>query len=171
MNSSDEFRRLINATQTTRFAYSKPTFNSSATRQLRTRSSRFFVTDLKIACCTRLRIIWKGARLWWKFMKRQRRTGSPSVSIYSTCYFKGIDNFCIIVKLCYFSWNDRILCTTSANFEVWNDTKPRNFSDGDLGGYADARKCYMKQKHRLIWERRHGPVGSGMNTTERSADE
>jgi len=35
-------------------------------------------------------------------------------------------------------------------------------SDGDLGGYANAKTAYMKQKHRLIWERRHGPVGSGM---------
>lgn len=26
----------------------------------------------------------------------------------------------------------------------------------------------MKQKHRLVWERRHGPVGSGMKTTEGS---
>ncbi|XP_044733884.1 NADH dehydrogenase [ubiquinone] 1 beta subcomplex subunit 10 [Chrysoperla carnea] len=34
---------------------------------------------------------------------------------------------------------------------------------GDLGAYADAKKAYMKQKHRLIWERRHGPVGSGIN--------
>ena len=38
--------------------------------------------------------------------------------------------------------------------------------DGDLGGYANAKSCYMKEKHRLIWERRHGPVGSGMRTTE-----
>lgn len=30
--------------------------------------------------------------------------------------------------------------------------------DGDLGAYADARKAYMKQKHRMIWERRHGPL-------------
>ncbi|XP_056643209.1 NADH dehydrogenase [ubiquinone] 1 beta subcomplex subunit 10 [Diorhabda sublineata] len=34
---------------------------------------------------------------------------------------------------------------------------------GDLGGYGDAKAAYMKQKHRMIWERRHGPVGSGMN--------
>ncbi|GBP33628.1 NADH dehydrogenase 1 beta subcomplex subunit 10 [Eumeta japonica] len=29
---------------------------------------------------------------------------------------------------------------------------------GDLGAYADAKKAYMKQKHRMIWERRHGPL-------------
>lgn len=27
----------------------------------------------------------------------------------------------------------------------------------------------MKQKHRLVWERRHGPVGSGMKTEETTA--
>jgi len=37
---------------------------------------------------------------------------------------------------------------------------------GDLGGYANAKSCYMKQKHRLLWERRHGPVGSGMKSEE-----
>lgn len=33
---------------------------------------------------------------------------------------------------------------------------------GDLGAKGTVRDAYMKQKHRLIWERRHGPVGSGM---------
>lgn len=33
-------------------------------------------------------------------------------------------------------------------------------TDGDLGGYTNAKAAYMKQKHRMIWERRHGPVGS-----------
>ncbi|KAG8230018.1 hypothetical protein J437_LFUL008459 [Ladona fulva] len=36
---------------------------------------------------------------------------------------------------------------------------------GDLGAYGGARDAYMKQKHRMIWERRHGPVGSGMKET------
>ncbi|CAH1116046.1 unnamed protein product [Phaedon cochleariae] len=36
---------------------------------------------------------------------------------------------------------------------------------GDLGAYHDARRAYMKQKHRMVWERRHGPVGSGMKKT------
>lgn len=40
------------------------------------------------------------------------------------------------------------------------------FVDGDLGAFANAKSAYMKQKHRLIWERRHGPVGSGMNVEE-----
>ncbi|KAL5280630.1 NDUFB10 family protein [Megaselia abdita] len=35
---------------------------------------------------------------------------------------------------------------------------------GDLGAYMNAKSAYMKQKHRMIWERRHGPVGSGMKT-------
>jgi len=29
---------------------------------------------------------------------------------------------------------------------------------GELGGRADVRDCYMKQKHRMIWERRHPEV-------------
>jgi len=37
-------------------------------------------------------------------------------------------------------------------------------ADGDLGHQGDAITAYMKQKHRLIWERRHGPVGSGTKT-------
>jgi len=37
-------------------------------------------------------------------------------------------------------------------------------ADGDMGYRGDALKCYMKQKHRMIWERRHGPVGSGRKT-------
>lgn len=29
-----------------------------------------------------------------------------------------------------------------------------------------AEDCLMKQKHRLMWERRHGPVGTGMKTDD-----
>lgn len=31
--------------------------------------------------------------------------------------------------------------------------------DGDLGYYGDSLSAYMKQKHRMIWERRHGKIG------------
>ncbi|XP_017774602.1 PREDICTED: NADH dehydrogenase [ubiquinone] 1 beta subcomplex subunit 10 [Nicrophorus vespilloides] len=37
---------------------------------------------------------------------------------------------------------------------------------GDLGAYHNVKMAYMKQKHRMIWERRHGPVGSGMKQEE-----
>jgi len=37
-------------------------------------------------------------------------------------------------------------------------------ADGDLGFKGTSIDCYMKQKHRMIWERRHGPVGSGKKT-------
>jgi len=33
---------------------------------------------------------------------------------------------------------------------------------GDTGPQVDCREIYMKQKHRMLWERRHGPVGTGM---------
>ncbi|EZA49570.1 NADH dehydrogenase [ubiquinone] 1 beta subcomplex subunit [Ooceraea biroi] len=35
---------------------------------------------------------------------------------------------------------------------------------GDMGVVINVKHAYMKQKHRMIWERRHGPVGSGMKT-------
>lgn len=41
-----------------------------------------------------------------------------------------------------------------------------NFIDGDLGAYGDVKDAYMKQKHRMIWEKRHGKIGSGMKATE-----
>ena len=34
---------------------------------------------------------------------------------------------------------------------------------GDMAFMMGSREAFMKQKHRLIWERRHGEVGSGMN--------
>ncbi|KAL7645588.1 UNVERIFIED_CONTAM: hypothetical protein RMT77_003974 [Armadillidium vulgare] len=37
---------------------------------------------------------------------------------------------------------------------------------GDLGAFGDVVDCYMKQKHRMIWERRHGKVGTGMKPRE-----
>ncbi|KYN00175.1 NADH dehydrogenase [ubiquinone] 1 beta subcomplex subunit 10 [Cyphomyrmex costatus] len=33
---------------------------------------------------------------------------------------------------------------------------------GEMGVSLGAKNAYMKQKHRMIWERRHGPVGTGM---------
>ena len=33
---------------------------------------------------------------------------------------------------------------------------------GDLGVTRSARDAYMKQKHRMVWERRHGKVGTGV---------
>lgn len=31
-------------------------------------------------------------------------------------------------------------------------------TDGELGMYADSTDAYMKQKHRMIWERRHPKI-------------
>uniref|UniRef100_A0A1B6DSM6 NADH dehydrogenase [ubiquinone] 1 beta subcomplex subunit 10 n=1 Tax=Clastoptera arizonana TaxID=38151 RepID=A0A1B6DSM6_9HEMI len=33
---------------------------------------------------------------------------------------------------------------------------------GDLGAFGNSEDAFMKQKHRMIWERRHGRVGTGM---------
>lgn len=35
-------------------------------------------------------------------------------------------------------------------------------ADGDLGWDINAEQVFFRQKHRLIWERRHGEVGTGM---------
>ena len=31
-----------------------------------------------------------------------------------------------------------------------------------MGAVPNVREAYMKQKHRMLWERRYGPVGTGM---------
>jgi len=48
------------------------------------------------------------------------------------------------------------------------DTACTNFfiKYGDMGITGDVRRAFMKQKHRLVWERRHGPVGSGASVEE-----
>lgn len=38
--------------------------------------------------------------------------------------------------------------------------------DGDLGPYNNVKEGYMKQKHRMLWERRHGEVGTGMKNQD-----
>jgi len=41
-----------------------------------------------------------------------------------------------------------------------------NYLDGDLGAYGKSKEALMKQKHRMLWERRHGEVGTGMKTEQ-----
>jgi len=41
---------------------------------------------------------------------------------------------------------------------------------GDLGAIHHVKDAYMKQKHRMLWERRHGKVGTGMKISEYAAD-
>ncbi|XP_050734823.1 NADH dehydrogenase [ubiquinone] 1 beta subcomplex subunit 10-like [Eriocheir sinensis] len=57
----------------------------------------------------------------------------------------------------------RVKCATI--MEEYNKAAENWFIKyGDLGVYGTVKDAYMKQKHRLIWERRHGKVGSGMKT-------
>jgi len=39
---------------------------------------------------------------------------------------------------------------------------------GDIGPKIDSVAAFMKQKHRMLWERRHGPVGSGMKAEDQT---
>ncbi|KAK2727919.1 hypothetical protein QYM36_008406 [Artemia franciscana] len=36
------------------------------------------------------------------------------------------------------------------------------FSDGEIGVRGTVIDAFMRQKHRMAWERRHGPIGTGM---------
>merc|ERR1711868_125482 len=40
---------------------------------------------------------------------------------------------------------------------------------GDLTCVDDVRQAFMKQKHRMLWERRYGPVGTGMTPIEQKS--
>lgn len=48
------------------------------------------------------------------------------------------------------------------NFQVIEDLEENELNFfikyGELGAEADVRDAYMKQKHRLIWERRHPEI-------------
>uniref|UniRef100_A0A9N6WWF2 NADH dehydrogenase [ubiquinone] 1 beta subcomplex subunit 10 n=1 Tax=Lynceus sp. MCZ IZ 141354 TaxID=1930659 RepID=A0A9N6WWF2_9CRUS len=41
---------------------------------------------------------------------------------------------------------------------------------GEMGIYSSSLNAFMKQKHRMLWERRHGPVGTGMKIKEETED-
>jgi len=41
---------------------------------------------------------------------------------------------------------------------------------GEMGFCGTVIDAYTKQKHRLLWERRHGPIGSGMRTDPYDAE-
>lgn len=67
-------------------------------------------------------------------------------------------------KCKWLSWS--IVSSESCiTFSIWN-----YFSDGDLGFYSDAKGAFMKQKHRMVWERRHGKIGSGRNEQPESEE-
>ncbi|CAG7819744.1 unnamed protein product [Allacma fusca] len=41
---------------------------------------------------------------------------------------------------------------------------------GELGGHYHVKEAYMRQKHRMLWERRHGPIGCGMKSDPYSVE-
>jgi len=42
---------------------------------------------------------------------------------------------------------------------------------GEVGKIPQAEVVYMKQKHRMMWERRHGPIGTGMKEDQPTTEE
>uniref|UniRef100_A0A481SWZ6 NADH dehydrogenase [ubiquinone] 1 beta subcomplex subunit 10 n=1 Tax=Embidopsocus sp. OG14338 TaxID=2530317 RepID=A0A481SWZ6_9NEOP len=56
-------------------------------------------------------------------------------------------------------------------YDKWQEALTNYFIKyGELGHYQASRYAYMKQKHRMIWERRYGPVGSGMTRIDQELD-
>ena len=65
----------------------------------------------------------------------------------------------------YYQGDKPKYCTTAK--DDYEQAETNWFSKyGDLGAGGTVLDAYMKQKHRMIWERRHGPVGTGMRTVE-----
>lgn len=95
----------------------------------------------------------------------------------SVCYFEANQQFkrdklvdCNVIKILRRRFEDCVLyegpdCTTKCRplREQYLEASANWFTKyGDLGAFGTVVTAYMKQKHRLVWERRHGPVGSGI---------
>ncbi|KZC11841.1 PREDICTED: NADH dehydrogenase [ubiquinone] 1 beta subcomplex subunit 10 [Dufourea novaeangliae] len=86
--------------------------------------------------------------------KRERLVDNEILHIlrerYEECVFNNI--------------NDKHLCQ---HMKKAYDGAVANYRSryGDLGVKFNVRTAFMKQKHRMIWERRHGPIGSGRKET------
>ncbi|KAK0161705.1 hypothetical protein PV327_008124 [Microctonus hyperodae] len=66
---------------------------------------------------------------------------------------------------CLWNFDDRHLCEHL--FETYEVAAADWMAKhGDLGPYPNVIDALMKQKHRMVWERRHGPVGTGMKTAQ-----
>jgi len=110
-----------------------------------TRPLEMFIFLSSITWAFTLRYNWEGAWICWSRVLVIPASESSALNkILSPSRFSSLDSLMEFASfVCEHSWVAKM-------------------SDGDLGGYANAKTAYMKQKHRLIWERRHGPVGSGM---------
>lgn len=98
-----------------------------------------FVSDIMVV---RMKMLSGNACLSGKHMKRHRQITSANVRLFITLI--------TYYSLLYFTY----------------PPVPHLLLDGDLGFNPSAQDAYMKQKHRLIWERRYGKVGSGMTPKE-----
>ncbi|KAL1453170.1 hypothetical protein WDU94_007339 [Cyamophila willieti] len=65
-------------------------------------------------------------------------------------------------KCVLYQGHDREVCDPLK--KIYHDAEVAWFSKyGDMGYHQTVETAYMKQKHRMVWERRHGPIGSGVN--------
>lgn len=91
-------------------------------------------------------------RIYIKFTIKQPQLGLQNVNTYTmiVIYKKLLENWKV---------NNNII---HQYFNFYLNV----YADGDMGIGINVKTAYMKQKHRMIWERRHGPVGSGMKTQD-----
>lgn len=101
----------------------------------------FFVNVLKIVLHTKCRIMSKNVHHFGIIISGLKKIGFQSVS-WAWIEFVGLE------------------CGTEQFFLIFLRL------DGDLGYYGNVISAYMKQKHRMVWERRHGKIGSGRKPDE-----
>ena len=61
---------------------------------------------------------------------------------------------------CWTNFEEKTICADL--LKTFNEVSTAYFIKyGDLGAKINVLDAFMKQKHRMLWERRNGPVGSG----------
>ena len=61
---------------------------------------------------------------------------------------------------CWTNIEEKAICADL--LKTFNEVSTAYFIKyGDLGAKINVLDAFMKQKHRMLWERRNGPVGSG----------
>lgn len=137
----------------------------------------FYVNASKIALPMKHPIMLRNVHHSGNTIKKPKQIGFPNVSSsendvlnakrkqFGRFFFIWIK---VLTRKCTECWVDtnsfsNIACISSRWMKSPSFTNSTDFrfTDGDLGFYGTAVAAFMKQKHRLIWERRHGKIGSG----------